>query len=208
MSIHPRSERMLFEARHKFDLLVIYDMSSISMPSQRPPDPSSSPSYHGREEAANLAQAGRLWTLLNAIYLSEAEKGESGTKIKRSPVLLAGGWMAWKKIIGEKGIDSGRATSGLSGPSTSGGDVEVRNGLPRPLQPLDVNGQDKEGAPASGSGTGYYDQPRRQQETSGRFTNSDPKSAYNSVEGYEGGRVAKDELYGQGRISLDQATAG
>ena len=40
-----------------------------------------------------------LWTLNNAIYEREFYK-----HLKRQPVLLKGGWEAWEKYVGAKGI--------------------------------------------------------------------------------------------------------
>lgn len=76
----------MFSARNNYDMVVVYDRSSMSMP--------------GIEPVSTASEAQRvLWHLTNAIYEREFSKS-----LKRQPVLLKGGWEAWQKYVGSKGI--------------------------------------------------------------------------------------------------------
>lgn len=86
LSLSPPEELAMFSARHKYDVIVIYDRSSSSIPTNAPPSTAS--------DAQRV-----LWNLNNAIYEKEFSKS-----LKRQPILLKGGWEAWEKKIGEKGI--------------------------------------------------------------------------------------------------------
>lgn len=86
LSLSPPSELALFAARDRFDVIVIYDRASTSIPNAPPPSTSSD------------AQRA-LWNLTAAIYDHEFRKS-----LKRQPVLLKGGWEAWQREVGSKGI--------------------------------------------------------------------------------------------------------
>jgi ubiquitin carboxyl-terminal hydrolase 8 len=86
LSLSPKHEQALFAARNCYDMVVIYDRASLTTPNSVPP--STSP------EAQRV-----LWTLNSAIYEREFYKS-----LKRQPVLLKGGWEAWEKYVGAKGI--------------------------------------------------------------------------------------------------------
>jgi ubiquitin carboxyl-terminal hydrolase 8 len=68
-------------------MIVIYDRASIALPNVQPHSTSS--------DAQRI-----LWTLTSAIYEREFTKS-----LKRQPVLLKGGWEAWEKYVGAKGIE-------------------------------------------------------------------------------------------------------
>lgn len=79
-------------------MVVIYDRASLMTPNFAPP--STSP------EAQRV-----LWTLNSAIYEREFYKS-----LKRQPVLLKGGWEAWEKYVGAKGIvRDGEAPAAVEG---------------------------------------------------------------------------------------------
>lgn len=82
----PPHEAALFAARHYYDMVVVYDRSSTSLPSSQPPSTSS--------EAQRV-----LWNLTNAVYEREFVK-----PLRRQPLLLVGGWEAWEKKVGAQGI--------------------------------------------------------------------------------------------------------
>lgn len=86
LSVSPKRELEMFEARHTYDVVIVYDRSSQSAPNFAPP--STAP------EAQRI-----LWNLTNAIYEHEFTKS-----LQRQPVLLKGGWQAWEREIGSKGI--------------------------------------------------------------------------------------------------------
>lgn len=86
LTLSPPSELALFATRDQFDVIVIYDRASTSIPNAPPPSTSSD------------AQRA-LWNLTSAIYDHEFRKS-----LKRQPVLLKGGWEAWEREIGSKGI--------------------------------------------------------------------------------------------------------
>ncbi|BGP15879.1 hypothetical protein JCM10213_003692 [Rhodosporidiobolus nylandii] len=86
LSLAPAHEAALFNARQHYDMVVIYDRSSASLP-QGPPVSSSS-------EAQRV-----LYNLMGAIYEREFYKC-----LRRQPVLLRGGWEAWVKEVGRPGV--------------------------------------------------------------------------------------------------------
>lgn len=75
LSLSPEPQRKAFEDRNKFDLVVVYDSRSGSWP-RKGSDPS---------------PLSRLW---DAIYEHEFNK-----KLERTPVLLEGGYAAWRDFI-------------------------------------------------------------------------------------------------------------
>ncbi|GEM07441.1 ubiquitin carboxyl-terminal hydrolase 8 [Rhodotorula toruloides] len=85
LSLEPPHEAALFSARNHFDIVVIYDRSSATLPNTAPPSTSSD------------AQR-TLWNLVNAIYEREFTKS-----LQRQPILLRGGWEAWEKQVGPQG---------------------------------------------------------------------------------------------------------
>ncbi|ORY88036.1 hypothetical protein BCR35DRAFT_30267 [Leucosporidium creatinivorum] len=98
LSLSPKHEQALFAARNCYDMVVIYDRASLTTPNAEPP--STSP------EAQHV-----LWTLNSAIYEREFYKS-----LKRQPVLLKGGWEAWEKYVGVKGIvRDGEAPAAVEG---------------------------------------------------------------------------------------------
>ncbi|KAM0787637.1 hypothetical protein ACM66B_003702 [Microbotryomycetes sp. NB124-2] len=86
LSLSPRHEQDMFAARGNYDMVVIYDRASTSLP--------------GVEPLSTAPESQRtLWNLVNAIYEREFYK-----HLKRQPVLLKGGWEGWDKYVGAKGI--------------------------------------------------------------------------------------------------------
>ncbi|ORY06588.1 hypothetical protein K493DRAFT_333086 [Basidiobolus meristosporus CBS 931.73] len=83
-------ERSLFNERHKVDLVVFYDQSSTSL-TQRP------------IELGGDLTANPLQHLVSAIYELEFEK-----VLIRMPVLLSGGYQAWKNQYGGGKIPSSK----------------------------------------------------------------------------------------------------
>lgn len=69
-------EQLVFASRQQFDLLVYYDQSSISPTS-----------------------GGPLRNLHSAIFEMEFQN-----TLARAPMMLAGGFDAWRSTVGEKGI--------------------------------------------------------------------------------------------------------
>jgi ubiquitin carboxyl-terminal hydrolase 8 len=83
--LSPAEERSIFCDRDKFDLVVIYDANSRSIP----------PYIQD-----NLDERGRaLYNLHLAIYTQAFQR-----TLKRPPRLLIGGWEEWQRQVGAKGI--------------------------------------------------------------------------------------------------------
>lgn len=78
MIMNPETEQVMFAGRHQFDMIVCYDQNSKSL----------------RDNSA-LEHLGR------AIYEFEFKK-----VLQNPPVMLIGGFDAWKSIIGNRGIYS------------------------------------------------------------------------------------------------------
>ena len=85
LSLSPPQEAALFNARNRYDIVVIYDRSSAALPTTAPTSTSSD------------AQR-TLWNLVNAIYEREFSK-----HLARQPILLRGGWEAWEQQVGPRG---------------------------------------------------------------------------------------------------------
>lgn len=86
LSVSPSHESLIFNSRHTYDRVVIYDQSSTSLPNSVPPSTSSAAQH-------------QLYNLTSAIYEREFRKS-----LKKQPVLLVGGWEAWKTVVGIKGM--------------------------------------------------------------------------------------------------------
>ncbi|TKA54332.1 hypothetical protein B0A53_03426 [Rhodotorula sp. CCFEE 5036] len=85
LSLSPPQEAALFNARNRYDIVVIYDRSSAALPTTAP--------------ASTSSDAQRtLWNLVNAIYEREFSK-----HLARQPILLRGGWEAWEQQVGPRG---------------------------------------------------------------------------------------------------------
>lgn len=89
LSIAPREELMLFTNRDKFDLVVIYDSSSTTL--------------------GSLASHSPLSVVVKAIYETEFRK-----ILKQVPVLMLGGYEAYKREIGS-GAGAGAGAGGGEG---------------------------------------------------------------------------------------------
>ncbi|GES76716.1 cysteine proteinase [Rhizophagus clarus] len=102
--LSPQQEQDLFKNRDKFDLVVYYDKDSTYNASS---DKFSSPSEpNGCNEV--------LSRLKSAIYVNDYKKN-----LKRPPVLLFGGYTAWKRYAADKWIEK----------SNTNGDKSKRNGI-------------------------------------------------------------------------------
>lgn len=100
----PLSHQSLFAARNTFDIVVIYDRSSVSIPTAMP-------------LSATFSDAQRvLWQLMSAIYDNDFTKN-----LKRAPVLLTGGWEAWEREVGERSMVHAQG----SVPTSNGRDQSV-----------------------------------------------------------------------------------
>lgn len=112
LEVSPAQEKEWFAHRANFDLIVVYDRSTKQLPSRsgRPQLPLTFGSTNGQYTNSTAAAAAdvssqdakALAILFSAIY--ELNFSDSGKRLKRSPLLLVGGFEAWEKEIGEKGI--------------------------------------------------------------------------------------------------------
>jgi hypothetical protein len=75
LSLSPEPQRRAFADRHKFDLVVVYDGKSSAWPSK----------------GSQPSPLSRLWDI---IYEHEFAK-----RLERNPVLLEGGFAAWRDFI-------------------------------------------------------------------------------------------------------------
>lgn len=75
LSLSPEPQRRAFADRHKFDLVVVYDGKSSSWP----------------RKGSQPTPLSRLWDI---IYEHEFSK-----RLERNPVLLEGGFAAWRDFI-------------------------------------------------------------------------------------------------------------
>jgi ubiquitin carboxyl-terminal hydrolase 8 len=74
LSLSTEKQRQAFAERHKVDLVVVYDSRSSSWP-----------------QSSQATPLSRLW---NTIYEHEFSK-----RLERTPVLLEGGFAAWREFI-------------------------------------------------------------------------------------------------------------
>lgn len=110
LEISPENERKAFRERASFDLIVMYDKNTKSLPSRDSGAFSSAGPRNSPVTFRSIADqvedsavnARTLATLSKAIY--ELNFSEIDKRLKRSPLLLVGGFEAWSKEIGEKGI--------------------------------------------------------------------------------------------------------
>jgi ubiquitin carboxyl-terminal hydrolase 8 len=109
MVIGPRQEASLFGNRDKFDLVAVYDHSSTSFGSEKSP----------------------LNVIVRLIYEQAFRK-----MLKRSPIMLVGGFEAWKRDIGDAEIVRGQSPVEMHKP------VPSRN----PSNALLVNGNGHAGS--------------------------------------------------------------
>ncbi|CAJ0824154.1 21934_t:CDS:2 [Entrophospora sp. SA101] len=86
--ISPKKEQDLFKNRNLFELVILYDQDSVS-------------------KTPKLAQTNTLNNLINIIYENEYMK-----KLKRSPLLLNGGFASWKRLYSETGTESTSSEDG------------------------------------------------------------------------------------------------
>lgn len=113
LTISPQREADCFASRHLYDVVVIYDRSSASLPETAQPSTAS--------ESRRV-----LWTLLSAIYEHEFAKS-----LRRQPIILRGGWEAWQSRVGRKG-----SVRGDGAPLSDGPEDEARKQANRRTQVL------------------------------------------------------------------------
>jgi ubiquitin carboxyl-terminal hydrolase 8 len=92
--LSPDAERHAFLSRDRFDLVVIYDRSSTTIPSHAP-----SVTLQSTEDPARC-----LFNLQAAIFEREYHRS-----LRRPPVILVGGLEAWIRAVGTKGLDGSEA---------------------------------------------------------------------------------------------------
>lgn len=78
MVLNRDAEQQLFAGRHQFDLVIYYNQNSKKL----------------RDENSQ-----ELYNLHVALYELEFQKF-----LRRAPMLLAGGFDAWRSIVGERGV--------------------------------------------------------------------------------------------------------
>lgn len=94
--LSPDEERQAFCSRDQFDLVVIYDRSSTTIPSHAP-----AVSMQGGEDPARC-----LYNLHAAIFEREYHRS-----LRRPPVILVGGIEAWMKGVGSQGLQGSEAAT-------------------------------------------------------------------------------------------------
>lgn len=92
MVVGPRQEASLFVNRDKFDLVAVYDHSSTTFGSEKSP----------------------LNVVVRLIYEQAFRK-----MLKRSPIMLVGGFEAWKRDIGDAEIVRGQPPIDMHKPAPS-----------------------------------------------------------------------------------------
>lgn len=106
LSLSPPREAELFNARNRYDVVVIYDRASASPPTGAPTSTSS--------DAQRV-----LWNLVNAIYEREFSK-----HLARQPILLRGGWEAWEKTVGPRGCVGSHVSTAVDPARPPQGEVD------------------------------------------------------------------------------------
>ncbi|MBW0493111.1 hypothetical protein O181_032826 [Austropuccinia psidii MF-1] len=162
--LSPRKEQALFENRHEFDYVVIYDKRSVQLPVHRSVKDliySSDPSE----------QINRLLLLLYlAIYKEEYVK-----PLKQPPMLLSGGIEGWIKVAGEAGVVGKGTTSSYQPQQQVSQAQEINssmNGIPITLR-LPPNHQDNLISIDNHDDSSDIKRVRRQVALFGRETSSD-----------------------------------
>ncbi|KDE05592.1 hypothetical protein MVLG_04087 [Microbotryum lychnidis-dioicae p1A1 Lamole] len=112
LTLSPNHEQRLFAARNCYDVVIIYDRASTTLPTLAPHSTSS--------EAQRV-----LWNLVAAIYEREFQKS-----LKRQPVLLKGGWEAWEMHVSSKEAE-GDGLRAATGPSERRGSAGSESNLNR-----------------------------------------------------------------------------
>lgn len=109
--VSPDKERQWFSERANFDLIVVYDKHTRALSSRNSSTSSSNVGQRNgpvsfrsiADQVEDSAVSSRtLTSLFSAIY--ELNFSDENKRLKRSPLLLVGGWEAWLKEIGDKGV--------------------------------------------------------------------------------------------------------
>ncbi|KAK8850408.1 hypothetical protein IAR55_004326 [Kwoniella newhampshirensis] len=173
LSLSPEAQRRAFENRHKFDVVVVYDSHSASWPRKgSPPTPVS-----------------RLWDM---IYEHEFTK-----KLARNPVMLTGGYEAWREFIKMRAARHAKAHAQAQGHGHSQSLSQV-NGS-RPYNPKVTNGYTSPSTVVSPPR-----QPDRMLSPSSSSGDFSSKRANRDVPIYQSAQYAKNitESFGYGPQSM------
>ena len=147
--VSPDAESAWFSERASFDLIVIYDSRTRALPRRSGSSSSASCGFRNaplslasthqqsREGDAESAEAKALVVLVSAIY--EFNFSDEGKRLKRSPMLLVGGWEAWVKEVGEKGI-----TRDVQAPSPSAASSYSQQTPPSAQPPSQLSAKEQE----------------------------------------------------------------
>lgn len=129
--VSPDEEQTLFRDRAQFDLIILYDRSTRSLPLRPGADGYSAPQNTAGSRNAPLSiygpslgigsnathpatpEAKTLAILSSAIY--EHNFADERNRLKRSPLILAGGFEAWLKDVGVAGIQRAVQTDHVNG---------------------------------------------------------------------------------------------
>ncbi|CAG8457041.1 4366_t:CDS:2 [Ambispora gerdemannii] len=87
--LSPENERALFAARNTFDLIVYHDQNSVD-----------NPGVTSKPSASQNLDNNPMRDLVDAIWITAF-----GKSLKRIPVLLTGGFDAWRRMVGDAGIE-------------------------------------------------------------------------------------------------------
>nr|XP_019051247.1 hypothetical protein I302_01696 [Kwoniella bestiolae CBS 10118]OCF30177.1 hypothetical protein I302_01696 [Kwoniella bestiolae CBS 10118] len=110
LSLSPPAQQKAFANRNQFDLLVVYDSNSTNWPNKDKVTPTS-----------------RLW---NSVYEYEFTK-----KLERTPVLLVGGYEAWREFIKMRAAKHQQAYMAQHGHGHGHSQSVQVNGQGRPYNP-------------------------------------------------------------------------
>ncbi|WWD20590.1 hypothetical protein CI109_105066 [Kwoniella shandongensis] len=180
LSLSPEAQRRAFETRHKFDLVIVYDSHSANWPRKgSPPTPVS-----------------RLWDM---IYEHEFAK-----KLERNPVMLTGGYEAWREFIKMRAAKHAKAHAQAqaqghpSGHGHSQSLSQVNGGGARPYNPKVANGYTP---PTTAMSPRQPDRMMSPSSSSADFSN---KRANRDMPIYQSSQYAKNitESFGYGPQSM------
>ncbi|WVF68021.1 hypothetical protein IAT40_002783 [Kwoniella sp. CBS 6097] len=117
LSLAPESHQVAFQRRDKYDVVVVYDANSKTWPK--------------KDENPKAAATARLWDI---IYEHEFSK-----KLQRNPVMIVGGYEAWREFIKMRAMTHMNNAAGAQGHGHGHSQSLAMNGQGRPYNPK-VNG--------------------------------------------------------------------
>ncbi|WVQ95581.1 hypothetical protein IAU59_002678 [Kwoniella sp. CBS 9459] len=170
LSLAPESHRVAFERRDQYDVVVVYDAKSKTWPK--------------KDQDSKAAATARLWDI---IYEHEFSK-----KLQRTPVLINGGYEAWREFIKMRAMTHMNNAAGGHGHSNS----LAMNGQGRPYNPK-VNGH------SPGFASPRAPDKLMSPSSSGDFSSSS-KRANRDMPVYQPAHYAKNimDSFGQGPQSM------